>query len=736
MQTAVLQGKENPRGATAVFALDAEAAPDAQAVVTFVESTDQEGNRKKIADQVGGTVGAGGASGRKAELYANLIDLNIMPINLHALMRGVPLANLYNFAYTFDQLIASMYGKQASVLVGNPTDTTTMFLRLLSDPFLEVPWDQYGSETHSMGSGGFVHRMFRGDNGLGMGRPKFLSDQLANKALYISIYQDAADLDEGGPAVGIGRARGSEGGGSPMTRIWAQLSGPMVAEMERLTLTATIVAAGGTVVPAAGLTQRFAAGNRRTPAFEKWLDDAIQLGRDLVALLNSGRATARSYFGRLITRLNGRAPGARFFSRAQVDGMFTMMGRVITPAAGYSWGDGELPRTEDIGRAIRAAVDFDPLGRMNAAIEVARAAGDAAAVARIRGDIATLRGQVEAQRAAAEAQVPALQALTATAQANANANLADPALAATLAQAQAIQALAEGARDNLATLVGNADVVLTAAVPGPAGVVPAPLDGMVAQANLPLSAEWFASMAGVATAVLAGFELVKTSRAPALTAGVVAALNAAIDPLQQPPTAGLINTALDEPSPNLGLMVALITDHGGNVLNPIRILRQERVIRSPIGAVLQAVLSESARTVAPVAYTIATASRQIGPRSAKISYLQATETGAPGERPGTTSRIVEVPVSFNAKMKLETIGKLRFDTRFVRKLMFITNVGRLLRLKLQRELLEERRAVVGSIRTLAPGVTEYGQDPFGADDVYESRTYAGEPRFPSTRSGL
>lgn len=95
-----------------------------------------------------------------------------------------------------------------------------------------------------------------------------------------------------------------------------------------------------------------------------------------------------------------------------------------------------------------------------------------------------------------------------------------------------------------------------------------------------------------------------------------------------------------------------------------------------------------------------------------------------------------MPVSFNAKMKLETIGKLRFDTRFVRKLMFITNVGRLLRLKLQRELLEERRAVVGSIRTLAPGVTEYGQDPFGADDVYESRTYAGEPRFPSTRSGL
>jgi hypothetical protein len=97
---------------------------------------------------------------------------------------------------------------------------------------------------------------------------------------------------------------------------------------------------------------------------------------------------------------------------------------------------------------------------------------------------------------------------------------------------------------------------------------------------------------------------------------------------------------------------------------------------------------------------------------------------------------VEVPVPFDVKMKLESLGKLRFDTRFIRKLVFITNTGRLLRLKLQRELLEERRAVVGSIRTLAPGVTEYGQDPFGANDVYESQTYAGEPRFPSTRSGF
>jgi hypothetical protein len=38
----------------------------------------------------------------------NIIDLNIMPINVHSLMREIPLANLYNYAYTFDRSVVEL----------------------------------------------------------------------------------------------------------------------------------------------------------------------------------------------------------------------------------------------------------------------------------------------------------------------------------------------------------------------------------------------------------------------------------------------------------------------------------------------------------------------------------------------------------------------------------------------------------------------------------------------------
>jgi len=44
----------------------------------------------------------------------NIIDLNIMPINIHALLREVPLINVYNYASTFDEVVTNLLGKQLS----------------------------------------------------------------------------------------------------------------------------------------------------------------------------------------------------------------------------------------------------------------------------------------------------------------------------------------------------------------------------------------------------------------------------------------------------------------------------------------------------------------------------------------------------------------------------------------------------------------------------------------------
>lgn len=45
---------------------------------------------------------------RNKAIMVNLIDTNIMPINVHSLMREIPLANLYNYAMSFDAIVDSL----------------------------------------------------------------------------------------------------------------------------------------------------------------------------------------------------------------------------------------------------------------------------------------------------------------------------------------------------------------------------------------------------------------------------------------------------------------------------------------------------------------------------------------------------------------------------------------------------------------------------------------------------
>jgi hypothetical protein len=101
-----------------------------------------------------------------------------------------------------------------------------------------------------------------------------------------------------------------------------------------------------------------------------------------------------------------------------------------------------------------------------------------------------------------------------------------------------------------------------------------------------------------------------------------------------------------------------------------------------------------------------------GSRRAVLTYLRhPTDAKAPD------SAIVEVPIGFAAKQQLEAIGKMRFDTRFVRNILLVSNMLRILRLKLNRELTQSRSVLVASHMAVTPGVTEYGSDPFGPDEV-------------------
>lgn len=222
-----------------------------QEIVTLLESSNQEDEISKMTAVAGESRAGTGNNARVMERIFNLVDMNVIPINVHALMRDIPLANLYNYEYTFEQMVASLYGEMVSdytkpggLTDAETTETRKMFLRMLIDPYLNIgpkaaaPRSRadyamkqklYGSDVMNLGTAGFVHRMFRGDNNLGLGRPKFLSDQLFNKSLFGSTYQSVEDFDEAGPGVGVGYQRGRADANEQRGAIRAQLQAAMAA---------------------------------------------------------------------------------------------------------------------------------------------------------------------------------------------------------------------------------------------------------------------------------------------------------------------------------------------------------------------------------------------------------------------------------------------------------------------------------------------------------------------------
>ena len=188
-----------------------------QEVLAVTESSFQKQEMKKISDTI--VNGAGRFAGnniRETEWIHNIIDMNIIPINVHALMRGIPLAPMYNYVYTFEQMISLMYGENVASINGMVMDvnnvavgvknTRQAFLKMMANPYQEVTQLTYGRmpQVYAGGMDGLIQRTFRGDDSLMMGRPKFLSDEVYNKALFGALIPTTDSFDETGPA-GAGR---------------------------------------------------------------------------------------------------------------------------------------------------------------------------------------------------------------------------------------------------------------------------------------------------------------------------------------------------------------------------------------------------------------------------------------------------------------------------------------------------------------------------------------------------
>lgn len=161
---------------------------------------------------------------RTAHLAYNFIDLNMVPINVHAMMREIACINLINYSYTYDKLMQEVFNlpepnfNMSSVdPQGTPGVESAERMRpvpgfsptiprsakqlmgaMLLDPYMGVSYGQYMT---------LFAQTMRGDLGIdGLGQPKYLAQEIYNKALFGEIYP--GDDAHSEPDAGTGDAGG------------------------------------------------------------------------------------------------------------------------------------------------------------------------------------------------------------------------------------------------------------------------------------------------------------------------------------------------------------------------------------------------------------------------------------------------------------------------------------------------------------------------------------------------
>jgi hypothetical protein len=154
-------------------------------VLSNIEYYNVSQNKKNVIDVLG-EITNNSIYNREFIRTANIIDMNIVPLNFHALMREVPFVNLINYSYTFDKMVhdfvlpnISEMMPSGEIMIKNDTQTVstrTLLVKLLTYPYARLSDDD--SEYYSL-----LGDMFNGNDSLNLGRPRYLSDQLWNKVL-------------------------------------------------------------------------------------------------------------------------------------------------------------------------------------------------------------------------------------------------------------------------------------------------------------------------------------------------------------------------------------------------------------------------------------------------------------------------------------------------------------------------------------------------------------------------
>ncbi len=181
-------------------------------VIRLTESSDRDARIRDVVEWMK----LDAIKGKNPREIQNIIDLNVVPIDVHALRREIPLVNLYNYSYTFDRMIVDLYyglrndgaksminaicnGVNGAELdIGSARD---MLVTLLINPYIDLR--PSANTTNVIERGALTNHltgMLVGEGISELGRPKFLSDQIFNKVVFGELYKNIGEMNEVGPA--------------------------------------------------------------------------------------------------------------------------------------------------------------------------------------------------------------------------------------------------------------------------------------------------------------------------------------------------------------------------------------------------------------------------------------------------------------------------------------------------------------------------------------------------------
>lgn len=119
-------------------------------LVSVIENKDTKESVDTILEKIVHT--SSSKNSDEADIMKHIIDMNIMPINIYALMGYIPFTFIYNYSYTFDKYVEADFHQLTNIssytsIVNDAQvvdHTKKHYVKLLQDPFFDVSTDAFG----------------------------------------------------------------------------------------------------------------------------------------------------------------------------------------------------------------------------------------------------------------------------------------------------------------------------------------------------------------------------------------------------------------------------------------------------------------------------------------------------------------------------------------------------------------------------------------------------------------